>query len=696
MSFNKIESVLITVIMLFCIFISMDSFALDITLSWNPSPGATGYKIYYSSYSSKAGPPYNGTGADEGPSPIDAGNVTQFTMHNLSEEGNRFAITAYNSYGESGYSSEAVLAPQKYSLFITTSGSGAVSPAGGTYTKGATVQLMATPATGWVFRGWSGDLNSTANPSAIVMDGNKTVTATFTQLPTQYTLSVNTTGQGSVSPAGGTYSKGATVQLKATPASGWVFSGWSGGLNSTANPSAIVMDGNKTVTAAFTQLPAQYALSVNTTGQGSVSPAGGTYNRGATVQLKATPASGWIFSGWSGDVSGTTNPVGIQMNSNKVVTANFRQMPPVINKFAAMPETICEGESALLIWDISGAEKVTIDNGIGMVDRVRGSVQVSPVLKTKYTLTASNAAGSRTGSITVAVGPSIVNVIPHDGAGVQDNYRVPINTSFAVHIFARNGIDLTKSDNIKFIIYSGNHCYIRSLKDTQVVKVTKLTNEPDTCVTKMWTVYHRAADSIFSEYNFDRVIQIVFEVNDKQMDSALQINYEFKTETETEYNNAVATSPVTTMIAPSSIRKKGYDAGLIISSGQLKSAKIIYNSSSAVMPEVGPIEEIPNMNLAKTSAVGKPVNLQPPTVFERPVIIYIPCPGYSNVGGLSVFMYNGKDWVAAFDTAGRVQPGCVGSVVPGSRVNHNSRSLSTIEVRIYRSGGFQAGKVTTY
>jgi PKD repeat protein len=69
----------------------------------------------------------------------------------------------------------------------------------------------------------------------------------------------------------------------------------------------------------------QYDLDTYTAGSGSVSlnPAGGTYNQGTVVTLTAIPDSGWQFDYWSGDLSGTTNPATITMNSDKTVTANF-------------------------------------------------------------------------------------------------------------------------------------------------------------------------------------------------------------------------------------------------------------------------------------------------------------------------------------------------------------------------------------
>ncbi|RYY99865.1 MAG: carbohydrate-binding protein [Chitinophagaceae bacterium] len=130
------------------------------------------------------------------------------------------------------------------------------NPAGSSFTSGTTVTLTATPAAGYTFTGWSGSATGTANPITITMDANKTLTANYAaQAPTQYSLSVTTSGSGTVSgnPAGGTYTAGTVVTLTATPASGYSFSGWSGALSGSANPATITMDASKSVSAVFTQ-----------------------------------------------------------------------------------------------------------------------------------------------------------------------------------------------------------------------------------------------------------------------------------------------------------------------------------------------------------------------------------------------------------------------------------------------------------
>ncbi|HVP12377.1 MAG TPA: hypothetical protein VMV94_14465 [Phycisphaerae bacterium] len=72
--------------------------------------------------------------------------------------------------------------------------------------------------------------------------------------PSTYTLSVNITGQGTVTlnPAGGIYDPGTIVTLTANAASGWRFDHWAGALSGSTNPATLLMDGDKSVTAVFT------------------------------------------------------------------------------------------------------------------------------------------------------------------------------------------------------------------------------------------------------------------------------------------------------------------------------------------------------------------------------------------------------------------------------------------------------------
>jgi len=65
-------------------------------------------------------------------------------------------------------------------------------------------------------------------------------------------------------------------------------------------------------------------LEVYTFGNGTVSPSNGTFNFNQTVNLTASPASGWVFAGWGNDASGTNSSKSITMDAHKTIYATFK------------------------------------------------------------------------------------------------------------------------------------------------------------------------------------------------------------------------------------------------------------------------------------------------------------------------------------------------------------------------------------
>jgi len=76
-----------------------------------------------------------------------------------------------------------------------------------------------------------------------------------------------------------------------------------------------------------TVLLREFTLDIAIDGSGSVikNPNQTTYPYGTMVQLTAVADSGWVFSHWEGDLSGSTNPTSITMTANKSITAFFTQ-----------------------------------------------------------------------------------------------------------------------------------------------------------------------------------------------------------------------------------------------------------------------------------------------------------------------------------------------------------------------------------
>ncbi|WP_373520398.1 hypothetical protein [Aquiflexum sp.] len=62
---------------------------------------------------------------------------------------------------------------------------------------------------------------------------------------------------------------------------------------------------------------------------GTVTPASGTQAENASVSVTATPAAGWAFVRWEGDLTGSTNPASLTMNADKAVVAVFEEVSNV-------------------------------------------------------------------------------------------------------------------------------------------------------------------------------------------------------------------------------------------------------------------------------------------------------------------------------------------------------------------------------
>ena len=94
--------------------------------------------------------------------------------------------------------------------------------------------------------------------------------------------------------------------------------------------------------------------------------------------------------------------------------------PPTIASFAASPAKITSDGTTTLTWSITGAQSVSIDQGIGTV--TGNSVAVTPAASTTYTLTAMNADGksaTATAAVTVTGGVAGVTLTWTPGSTVK-------------------------------------------------------------------------------------------------------------------------------------------------------------------------------------------------------------------------------------------------------------------------------------
>lgn len=219
----------------------------------------------------------------------------------------------------------------KTSVSPSNGGSIGASPGGTSYARGTVVTLTAVAAPGYTFSGWSGDLIGTQDVAAVTMNADTAITALFN--PDTCALIVDVSGFGSVSraPDQASYELGTTVQLTAIPGAGWEFTGWTGDVTTVMNPMTLVVGGVHSVLAQFELAAAAMtsSLHVSIVGEGSVgrSPDRERFGPNETVELRATPATGWKFAEWQGDLSGTSMTAQLPMATSREVVAVFQRLP---------------------------------------------------------------------------------------------------------------------------------------------------------------------------------------------------------------------------------------------------------------------------------------------------------------------------------------------------------------------------------
>ena len=182
-----------------------------------------------------------------------------------------------------------------------------------------------------MFDHWEGDATGTENPLDLLMDDNKSVIAVFALIPPPvYTLTKTASPAegGTVSDNGeGSFVEGTMATAEAVPAEGYLFDRWKGDASGTENPLEIFMDGNKAITAIFTEIPPnEYVLttSINPARAGSVATNGsGTFEEGTTAIAEGVPAVGYLFDHWEGDSDSSDGTINLFMDENKSVTAVF-------------------------------------------------------------------------------------------------------------------------------------------------------------------------------------------------------------------------------------------------------------------------------------------------------------------------------------------------------------------------------------
>ncbi|HSP90686.1 MAG TPA: hypothetical protein VLN08_07265, partial [Vicinamibacterales bacterium] len=245
-------------------------------------------------------------------------------------------------------------------LTCGTGGSSCVVAFGGA----TTASLTATPATGYAFTSWGGACAGTSTETTVLVDAARTCSATFTATggggapPTgpPYTLTITPPPGGAIQGAGINCGAGGTacsvtmpasmtLGISATASSGYVFTSWTGDCSGTTPAQWVSLTGPRTCGATFTAtggggggggLPTgpPYTLTITMPAGGRIQGAGINCGAGGTacsvtmpasmtLGIGATPSSGFVFGGWTGDCSGTNPSLWVALNGPRTCGATF-------------------------------------------------------------------------------------------------------------------------------------------------------------------------------------------------------------------------------------------------------------------------------------------------------------------------------------------------------------------------------------
>ncbi len=219
---------------------------------------------------------------------------------------------------------------------------------------------------------------------------------------------------------------------------------------------AVAVNGSVTVTPAVTttytltisnrygSASESQTITVNHLPLVSLSVQPGTIARGESATLSWTTSNAETVSIDNGVGAQTPNTAGTYTVSPELTTtytitagndfgertANVTvnvNTPPTLS-ISADSSVICQGDSAILTWNSTDADTVSIDRGIGTVDQ-SGSMPVSPTTDTSYTITATNESGTSTAGVSITVNSAPAAQITADAVSINSGESVTLTWS---------------------------------------------------------------------------------------------------------------------------------------------------------------------------------------------------------------------------------------------------------------------------
>ncbi|MBI5589792.1 MAG: VCBS repeat-containing protein [Deltaproteobacteria bacterium] len=387
---------------------STQGFAAQVKLAWDTDPGATGYKLYYG-YASRT----YGT-------PVDVGNVTQYTLTGIQEGANcYFAVTAYDTNrNESAFSIELPCV----TLIPAPCVNGSISPSSAVVDSlGMSQTFTITPSANYKISAVTVDGVSVGAVSSYTFSNvttNHTIAPSFALISNTYAISASAGANGSISPSGSvSVSQGASQAFTITANTGYqiqnvLVDGTSVGAVTSYTFSNVTAA--HTISASFA--PKTYAINASAGANGSISPSGSvSVTQGASQAFTITANTGYqvqsvLVDGVS--VGAVTSYTFSNVTAAHTISATFAAKTYAISASAGANGTISPSGSVSVTQGASQAITITANTGYQVQSVLVDGVSVGAV--TSYTF--SNVTANHSISVSF-ISPALLELNFEEGSG---------------------------------------------------------------------------------------------------------------------------------------------------------------------------------------------------------------------------------------------------------------------------------------
>lgn len=410
--------------------------AAQVTLAWdrNSETNVAGYKIYY------------GNGSRDYDWWIDVGDVTSFTVTNLSDGLTYyFAATAYDNSSpplESTYSDEVSKNMCTYSISPT---SASFSASGGTGSVSVSTQAgcawNASSGATWmtITSGSSGTGNGTVNYSIAANTEGSSRTAGSTiagrvfsvsqAAPATYTITASAGTGGSISPSGSvSVVQGGNQTFSITPSSGYQISsvtvdGSSVGAVSSYTFSNVTA--NHTISASFSVRT--YTITSSAGTGGSISPSGSvTVNHGGSQSFTITANTGYQIANVMVDgssVGAVSSYTFSNVTANHTISASFSAITYTVTASAGTGGSISPSGSVSVAQGGSQTFTITANTGYTIAAVLVDGSSIGAV--SSYTFT--NVTANHTISASFSVTTYTISASAGTGGSITPSGSVSVN-----------------------------------------------------------------------------------------------------------------------------------------------------------------------------------------------------------------------------------------------------------------------------